>query len=85
MREVRLLPPELRGREVHFRWQVTPASPLYERQHFRLRFPEAVELARVPDALWWWLMLLCLHPHWVLLRPCRVHIPVALGEGECGF
>lgn len=85
MREVRLLPPELRGREVHFRWQVTPASPLYERQHFRLRFPEAVELARVPDALWWWLMLLCLHPHWVLLRPCRVHIPVALGAGECGF
>jgi hypothetical protein len=30
-------------------------------------------------------MLLCLHSHWALLRPCRVELPVALGPGEREF
>ncbi len=50
-----------------------------------MRFPESVDLARVPEALWWTIMLICLHSQWPLLRPCRAHLPVRLrdGEAEC--
>jgi 7-cyano-7-deazaguanine synthase in queuosine biosynthesis len=30
-------------------------------------------------------MLLCLHSHWALLRPCRVELPIALETGEREF
>src|SRR5262249_28284957 len=71
--------------EVTFRWRVDPATALYRQPQFTLRFPETVDLARVPEGLWWTIMLICLHSQWPLLRPCRVRLPVRLGPGvaEC--
>jgi perosamine synthetase len=80
--EIRLLPPRVAGQRVTFAWTVTPASSLYERSAFTLDFPEAVDPASVPEGIWWRVMLACLHPHWVLLRPCRVVLGVQLAPGE---
>jgi len=82
MRLIELHPPEVSDHEARFSWHVTPASGLYRRTSFHLRFPDSVELAAVPVWLWWRIALICLHPHWPLLRPCRVQLPVALPDGE---
>ncbi len=80
MREIRLEHPRVSSRAVDFRWTVTPATPLYRRTGFRLEFP--IDVATVPEPLWWRLALACLHSHWALLRPCRVVLPVRLAPGE---
>ena len=82
MNRIRLLEPEVGARSVTFRWSVEPASPLYRRTSFTLEFPGSVDLAAVPHALWWRVALLCLHPHWALLRPCEVRLPCRLEPGE---
>jgi glycosyltransferase involved in cell wall biosynthesis len=82
---IRLDEPRVGARSVEFRWEVTPASELYRRTHFRVEFPAEVELGRVPRALWWRFALICLHGHWALLRPCRVELPVDLGSAELHF
>ena len=74
--------PEVAGQTVTFRWTVDPPTPLYRRSAFILRFPSSVDLGRVPEHIWWIVALACLHPHWALLRPCRVELPVALGASE---
>src|SRR5689334_25277818 len=28
---------------------------------------------------------MCLHPHWLVLRPCEIHLPLRLGAGERHF
>lgn len=85
MNSITLFPPEIKQHEVTFRWRVDPPTTLYRRTHFSMRFPETVDLTRVPESLWWTVMLICLHSQWPLLRPCRVHLPVRLrpGEAEC--
>jgi hypothetical protein len=85
MNQITLYPPEVVGHEVRFRWHVEPRTPLYTREEFTLRFPESIDLAPLPDALWWSAALTCLHSHWPLLRPCRVRLPVRLAPGtvEC--
>jgi len=85
MNSITLFPPEIKEREVTFRWRVDPPTTLYRQPQFTLRFPETVDLKRVPQSLWWTVMLICLHSQWPLLRPCRVHLPVRLraGEAEC--
>src|SRR5262245_55499610 len=85
MRTITLFSPEVKRREVTFRWQVDPPTTLYSHPHFTMRFPESVDLSRVPEGLWWTVMLICLHSQWPLLRPCRVRLPVRLrpGEAEC--
>lgn len=82
MHRIELHPPERKGRSVLFRWTVDPPTSLYRASRFTLRFPDAIDVARVPERIWWWVALLCLHPHWALLRPCRVRLPVALPPGE---
>jgi hypothetical protein len=64
---------------------VEPATALYHRTSFTLELPPEVELAAVPEPLWWTVALLCLHSHWNLLRPCRVELPVELPPGEAEF
>ncbi|MGH9768857.1 MAG: hypothetical protein ACREAB_15605 [Blastocatellia bacterium] len=85
MRSITLFPPAVKQREVTFRWQVDPQTSLYRQPQFTLRFPVSVDLARIPEGLWWTVMLICLHSQWPLLRPCRVRLPVRLrpGEAEC--
>jgi hypothetical protein len=52
MHKIYLLMPEIDGRTVIFRWQIEPMTTLYRRCSFRLTFPAAVDLSRVPARLW---------------------------------
>lgn len=85
MRQIHLEPPLVQGRTATFRWQVTPPTPLYRKTEFTLRFPESIDLARVPERLWWDIFLIVVHSHWLLLRPCEVRLPVKLGPRETQF
>ncbi len=80
--EIEFEPLRIDAGEVAFSWSVAPATSLYQRTSFYLRFPESVDPSIVPDELWWRIGLLCLHPHWVLLRPCRIRLPVCLPAAE---
>jgi hypothetical protein len=82
MNRIRLEPPEASRHAVRFRWKVEPRSSLYRANAFTLRFPEEIDLSRIPEALWWTVALICLHAHWTLLRPCRVELPVTLDPEE---
>lgn len=82
MRTITLLPPVREGRQVNIRWQVDPPCPLYRNPQCYLRFPADVNLDRVPPGAWWAATLLMLAPHWPLLRPCRVVLPVRLSPAE---
>lgn len=85
MHVIHLQEPAIDRHTATFRWTVVPATPLYRRTSFELRFPESVDLSAVPAAIWWHVALACLHPHWGLLRPCRVILPVRLASGEREF
>jgi hypothetical protein len=85
MRQIRLEPPLVQGQSATFRWAVTPETPLYRKSEFTLRFPPSVELARVPERLWWDVFLIVLHAHWLVLRPCKIHVPFRLSPGEARF
>lgn len=85
MRQIRLEPPRIQGQVATFRWHITPETPLYRRTEFTLRFPASVDLTRVPERLWWDAFLIVLHSHWLLLRPCRIHLPLKLGPRERRF
>jgi hypothetical protein len=82
---VRLHEPEVDSEQVTFRWSVTPETELYRRTEFTLSFPASVDVQAVPRSLWWRVLLICLHMHWALLRPCRVEFPIALGAAEREF
>ncbi len=84
-RRIVLAPPRIDGRAVTFAWRVEPATELYRATSFTLRLPAGMAAADVPERLWWTVALLCLHPHWPLLRPCRVELPVALDAAEIEF
>lgn len=82
MHEIFLETPQVCGSQVDFRWRVDPPSELCRRLQFGLRFPDSVPIADLPERVWWWVALACLHPQWALLEPCRVHLPVRLAPGE---
>jgi hypothetical protein len=77
--------PALDGNHVRFSWHVEPESRLYARTSFSLTFPDDVDVTTVPARVWWVVAMLCLHSHWVLLRPCVVRLPIALEAGELEF
>jgi hypothetical protein len=85
MRKIHLEPPLIQGQTATFRWRIEPATDLYRQSHFSLRFPASIDLATVPERLWWDVFLICLHPHWLVLQPCEVHLPLRLGSGERQF
>lgn len=85
MRKIYLQAPLIEGQAATFRWHVEPATYLYHQTEFSLRFPSSVDLSQVPDRLWWDVMLICLHAHWLVLRPCEIHLPLRLGAGERQF
>jgi hypothetical protein len=85
MHRIDLSPPIVDGQKVTFRWRVEPATTLYRKTQFTLMFPRSVDLSRVPERLWWDILFLCLHPHWLLLRPCRIHLPLKLSAPERQF
>jgi hypothetical protein len=81
----RLEAPRVGEHEVEFKWDVTPRTELYIRTGFRLTFPPELELERVPEALWLRIAMICLHPQWALLAPCRVELPAYIGPAEREF
>ncbi len=85
MNRVTVHPFEIDGRRVIFRWSVEPRSLLYRQTTFFLDFPAPIELERIPPALWTTIAVLCLHPHWMFLRPCAVELPVRLPRGGREF
>ena len=85
MNTIVLYPPDIGWRQATFRWRIEPQVDLYEKCEFSLRFPEAVDISRIPERLWWSIMLICLHSQWPLLRPCRVSLPIKLWPGEAEF
>jgi hypothetical protein len=84
-RRVVLAPPQPHQRGATFHWQVEPATTLYARTHFSLSLPAGLDGRDLPASLWWTIMLLCLHSHWNLLRPCTVELPVTLLPGHRAF
>jgi hypothetical protein len=82
---IRLQPPRVDGQTATFSWTVEPRTTLYYDTEFALRFPDSVDLGRVPQAIWWRVAMLCLHNQWPLLRPCRVVLPFRLDPGEREF
>jgi hypothetical protein len=82
MNYFRLHMPVVSGQTVRVSWDVEPVSALYWNNEFHLEFPASVDLNRVPDRVWGLIAMLCLHPHWVLLRPCRVELPFAIDDRE---
>jgi hypothetical protein len=85
LHKIYLFMPEIDGQTVIFRWRIEPMTALYRRCSFRLTFPATVDLSRVPARLWCDILLICLHTHWLLLRPCEVHLPLILSESEKRF
>jgi hypothetical protein len=82
---VSLLEPRVSKHEVLFAWKVEPQSPLFRQSTFKLSFPESIDLSDLPRPLWWLIAMICLHPQWILLRPCVVILPVELQRGEREF
>jgi hypothetical protein len=85
VRRIDLYAPEVRRDAATFRWRVEPATELYRACAFTLRLPSGCDARQVPESLWWTVALLCLHPHWNLLRPCAVRLPVGLAPGHREF
>ncbi len=85
MTRITLHAPEPSRHAVSFAWSVEPPTPMYRATRFTLRFPETLDLSRIPESLWWTVFLICLHSHWPLLRPCQVILPVRLRPGELEF
>ena len=81
----RLYEPQVDRHEVRFAWDVSPPTELYRRTGFRLSFPPELDLTGVPRALWLRIMLICLHAHFALLRPCVVELPARIGAAEREF
>jgi len=77
--------PQRGAHAITFRWVVEPPTSLYRKLSFTLRFPEELDIGAVSEGLWWRIALVCLHSHWVLLRPCRVEVPGRLAAGEAAF
>lgn len=85
MTTIRLGKPSISGQTVTFEWTVDPHSSLYRDTSFTMTLPEPIDPRSVPDAVWARVMLICLHTHWVLLRPLKVVLPFRLPPGEREF
>jgi hypothetical protein len=82
----RLFEPCVEDNDVVFRFAVTPPTELYARTQFRLSFPSGeVDISAVPRALWWRVMLICLHAHFAMVAPCVVELPIGLSAAEREF
>jgi hypothetical protein len=85
MYQISLMTPIVEKQKVTFVWRVEPTTTLYSKTSFKMTFPGTVDLSRVPDRLWWDIFLICLHPHWLLLRPCQIHLPLKMSAPERQF
>lgn len=70
--------PEIGNSGAVFSWTVS-SNDLYLRNSFRINIPDADKL---PVRFWLLLAMICLHTHWILLRPLTVKLPHQLLPGE---
>ncbi len=82
MTRISLHHPEIGSGNATFTWSIDPASALYKKNAFSLRFPDRLDLSKISPTLWWTVFLTSLHTHWLLLKPCTVHLPVRLRPGH---
>jgi hypothetical protein len=85
MRQVKFSPLEFTDSQVKVKWTVHPESIIYRQTSFTLDFGAALDPRTLPLKLWWTVVLLTIHSHWNLLRPCRVVLPVSLSAGEIEY
>ena len=85
MHIIRFFPLDLTESQVTVRWTIDPGTPIYDRTEFTLDFGESVNVESLPPRLWWTVVLLTIHAHWNLLRPCRILLPFTLDENEIEF
>ena len=85
MRTIHLQPPEVLADRIRLRWSVEPVSALYRNTACEWVFPAEVDPRRLPPGLIAVAMLLCLHPHWTVLQPCRIRLPFSLAPEEQEF
>jgi hypothetical protein len=81
MRLVKFSPLKFTSSQVHIEWTVQPESIIYRQTSFVLDFGDALDPRALPLKVWWTVVLLTIHCHWNLLRPCRIVLPVSLDAG----
>ena len=77
--------PRVRGGSLRISWTISPQSRLFRAASFEMQFPPSIDVERVPRGLLFIAALAILHPLWILLRPCVVRLPFALGPAEAEF
>ena len=85
LRSITLFAPEITGHTATFRWAIEPDDGLYKRPFFTTTFPATIDISRVSKRLWFDIQMLCLHQHWLLMRPCVIKLPYKLTEPEKQF
>jgi hypothetical protein len=85
MQTVELLEPIIRGQTVRLPWRITPHVRLYREPWMEMSFPDSIDVTRIPRRLWWDIMLITLHQHWLFLGPVEVRLPFRMSEGEIAF
>lgn len=68
-----------------FSWSIEPDDSFYRQKSFELEYPMTIDAGKIPDAVWARVMLVSLHTHWAMLRPCRVVLPFRLTDRELEF
>ncbi len=77
--------PQVANGVARIAWRVDPPASCVRGNAIELRFPSSVDLECVPRGILWIAALALLHPLWILLRPCRVRLPITLSAGEAEF
>ncbi len=85
MNDIVVHAPEIKRNRLTVRWEVSPASRLFTRSGYEMVFPDHINLERLPARLIMQAVMLCIHPQWVLLNPCRIRLPAALSPDETEF
>ena len=85
MHIITFVPLEIDNARVRVAWKVEPPTIIYSQNHFTLDFDGVLDPRTVPLKLMWTAVILCLHAHWNLLRPCHIVLPVTLPANEIEF
>jgi hypothetical protein len=81
----RVLPLELSGSSVRFRWETRPEHPAWARSEFTVSYDGGVDLAGMPRALLWSVFLGCTHPIWSMLDGYDVQFEDPVDPAELAF
>lgn len=77
-----LEPIEIHPHEFTLHWKTSPETTLFNKNECSIRFPESIDLRRLPDGFIERIAVLLLHPYWPLLSPCKIDLPFTLSAEE---